>query len=253
MILNKNFSTLVSAYLIHAKSYRDTSLLVDFFTKDHGFIKAVAQGIRSPNKNNIRGILQPFTPLLINWRQKSNLSTLINLNTIELADQPYVFKNNQLAIGFYINELLYYLCAKSPGIVFDKLYDNYNRLLKIINNSQLASSSNIKLETNLEITLREFELDLLTSLGYGLQFNNITAELTYGYDFNNGFFVIDAEKMKNSLSLPGDLLINIMRRDWQIAETLLLAKKLNRNIIKYYIGNKDLQSRKLYITNSDDT
>ena len=228
-----------SAYLIHTKNYRDTSLLIDFFTKNDGFITALAKGMRTPSKNNKRGLLQPFTQLLINYRGKIEL---VYLNNIELAEQPRTFNRHQLRIAFYINELLYHLCRKPVGIVYPNLFEVYQATLnnlKTINHPDLDSY---------EPLLREFELDLLSCLGYGLLFFDINPELYYGYNFTNGFYVInDGVKPAGSLSLPGDLIINIMQRDWSNKETLTAAKRLLRSIIKYYIGNKELQSRKLFI------
>lgn len=227
---------LVQAYLIHAKSYRDTSLLIDFFTQEHGFITAIAKGVRGDAKTNKRGLLQPFTKLLINWRGKSDLVTL---NTIELAAQPLVLKKNHLAVGFYINELLYYLCNKPRGIIFTNLFENYETVLAHLNqpNQELAL---------IEPKLREFELDLLSSIGYGLSDHNILPECHYAYDFTEGF-IISPNTLGNKLSLRGDLILNIMQRNWQDKQTLVAAKQLLRSIIKYYIGNKDLHSRKLFV------
>jgi len=229
-------NNLVNAYLIHAKSYRDTSLLIDFFTKEYGFITAVAKGIRTQSKNNKRGLLQPFGKLLINWRGKSDLVTL---NTVELANQPYVFKKNQLAFGFYINELIYYLCSNPKGIIYTGVFEIYENILSKINADYH------------EKDIREFELELLSCLGYGLLFDNIDAKHYYGYDFTNGFFILNSSEQiqnkLNPLSLRGNLIINIMHRDWQDQETLIAAKKLLRSIIKYYIGDKELHSRKLFV------
>lgn len=229
------------AYLIHAKDFRDSSLLIDFFTKDHGIIRAVANGARSSTKNNIRGLLQPFTKVFINLRGNSDLKTL---NTVELAEQPMRLNRKYLAVGFYINELLYLLCGKSTGLVFDDLFNRYEALL-----STLKKIHHLEHEPfNLEIYLREFELDLLNCIGYGLQFDQINPSLHYAYDFTEGFYVApNSERSKNTILIKGDLLLNIQLRNWDDIAALAAAKKLLRSVIQHYIGKKELLSRKLLI------
>lgn len=227
------------AYLIHAKDFKDSSLLIDFFTKDHGIIRAVANGARSNTKNNIRGILQPFTKVFINLRGNSDLKTF---NTVELAEQPIRFNRKYLAIGFYINELLYLLCGKNTGLVFDDLFNRYEVLLSTIKKLHHHE------QFNLEIYLREFELDLLNCIGYGLQFNQINPDLHYAYDFTEGFYIAqNSERSKNTILIKGDLLLNIQLRNWNDIEALAAAKILLRSVIQHYIGKKELLSRKLLI------
>ncbi len=238
--MNNTTHSLVPAYLIHTKNYRDTSLLIDFFTKNDGFITALAKGIRTPSKSNKRGLLQPFTQLLINYRGKAEL---VYLNNIELSEQPYIFNNNQLKLSFYINELLYYLCRNPIGIVYPNLFEIYQ--------ATLNNLKTVDIKNNLELFepfLREFELDLLSCLGYGLSFTDINPDSTYSYDFTDGFQAVNEHVSSvNKLLLRGDLIVNIMQRDWSDKQTLIAAKKLLRSIIKYYIGNKELHSRKLFV------
>lgn len=229
------------AYLIHAKDFKDSSLLIDFFTKDHGIIRAVANGARSSTKNNIRGILQPFTKIFINLRGHSDLKTL---NTVELAEQPIRFNRKYLAVGFYINELLYLLCGNNTGLVFDDLFSRYEVLLSTIKKLHHLEHE----QFNLEIYLREFELDLLKCIGYGLQFDQINPELHYAYDFTEGFYIAkNSERSKNTIIIKGDLLLSIQLRNWDDIDALAAAKKLLRSIIQHYIGKKELLSRKLLI------
>lgn len=232
------------AYLIHTKEFKDNSLLVDFFTRDHGIIRAVANGARSHSKNNLRGLLRPFTKIFIHLRGSSDLKTL---NSIELAEQPLRYNRQYLAVVFYINELLYILCGKNTGLVFDDLFDKYDRLLSAIKKSQQINHAD-DMQCNLEIYLREFELDLLNAIGYGLQFDHIKPDFDYAYDFTAGFYIADKNKFNtNTIILNGNILLNIQARNWAKEETVLAAKKLLRSVIQYYIGKKELHSRKLLI------
>ncbi len=229
---------LTPAYLIHARSFRETSLLLDFFTQEHGFIKAVAQGVKSA-KNNKRGLLQPFNKLLINWRGRSELVTL---NNVESLDVYTSFQGNKLAVGLYINELLYNLCGKTPGVQYENLFFYLEALLKKLSEFNLTQASIQKFECD----LREFELELLSAIGYGIEFNDIDKNNIYGYDLVSGFFIASNEYQAKRLILSGNVLIKIAKKTWD-SDSLLAAKKLLREILQYHLGKKELQSRKLLV------
>lgn len=237
VIMTNRVDNLTKAYLIHSQPYRETSLLLNFFTKEHGFIKAIAKGVRSSTKNNKRGLLQPFMPLLINWRGNSEL---VYLNNIELSSRPLNIHNEQLAIGFYINEILYYLLSRHIGLTMEELFNKYNNLLLFIDKKD---------NLNLESKLREFELDLLDELGYGILFDNIQDDLNYSYNLETGFYINNNDNIKNIKNyFSGKFVQKLKCRDFSEPDTLKQAKILLRSIIKHYIGDKELHSRKLYFT-----
>ena len=64
------------AYLLHARPYRETSLLLDAFTRDHGRVGLVARGVRRERSRLPRGLLQPLQPLVLDWVAKGELGTL---------------------------------------------------------------------------------------------------------------------------------------------------------------------------------
>ena len=90
------------AFVLHLRHFRDTSLLVDFLTKDYGRVGAVARGARS-QKSRYRGYLRPFVPLLATW---SGRSELMSLNDLEAGGSPMLLEGRALLAGMYLNELL---------------------------------------------------------------------------------------------------------------------------------------------------
>ena len=52
------------AYVIHQRPYRDTSAIVEIFSEAHGRHALVAKGLKRP-KSRLKGLIQPFQPLLI--------------------------------------------------------------------------------------------------------------------------------------------------------------------------------------------
>ena len=63
------------AYLLHHRPFRDTSLLLDIFSRDHGRLALVARGARS-QKSRLKPLLRPFMPLQLSWLLRSDLGTL---------------------------------------------------------------------------------------------------------------------------------------------------------------------------------
>jgi DNA repair protein RecO (recombination protein O) len=114
----------------------------------------------------------------------------------------------------------------------------------------LKGLSNIEL---LEQTLREFELYLLSVIGYGLTLSNdlhgepILAHKTYHLNADGLFEAVanNADKGQ-SRQFSGDNLISIAEKNWQDPEVLKGAKRLLRLSLQTVLGDKPLQSRKLF-------
>ena len=52
------------AYVLHARAYRENSLLLETLTREHGRAAMVARGAKGA-KSKWRNLLQPFRPMLI--------------------------------------------------------------------------------------------------------------------------------------------------------------------------------------------
>ena len=65
-----------AAFLLHSTPYRETSLVVDLFTRDYGRIAAVAKGAKRP-RSTLRAVLLQFQPLIATWSGRQELRTLI--------------------------------------------------------------------------------------------------------------------------------------------------------------------------------
>jgi len=139
------------AFILHNRAYRNTSLLIDALTRDHGRIGLVARGVRSPNAAR-RARLQAFRELRVSYTGAGELKNLGDVE--EIAPAP-VLHGEALACGYYVNELLLRLTLKDDPQ--DGLFDAYRHALE-----GLTSGADI------ETTLRLFELSLLRCLGYGL-------------------------------------------------------------------------------------
>ena len=63
------------AFVLHSYPFRETSLIVEVFTRNCGRVALVARGARRP-RSVLRGVLLAFQPLLLSWGGKSELRTL---------------------------------------------------------------------------------------------------------------------------------------------------------------------------------
>jgi len=142
------------AWVLHVRPWRETSVLVELFTPDHGRIGALSRAVRGPRRQWMRAVLQPFTPLRIDFQQRGELA---NLGAVESTAAPLALTGDSVLAGFYVNELLLRLTPRDdpPRALFAR----YCTLL-----DALAGG------VTLAWTLRCFERDLLDQLGYALAF-----------------------------------------------------------------------------------
>lgn len=183
------------AFVLHTRPYRDTSLLVDFFTPNYGRITAVARGVRKP-KARTRALLNPFNRLLISLQGKSDLKLL---TAVEADNCCFNLRAEHLYSGFYINELLMRILRETEAQ--QALFDIYQ-----INLKHLQDHSAI------EPILRNFELDLLGELGYGIDFQHdaltgdlISAAKNYHFIAQQGFNQAAQNQTLQSQTLPNQI------------------------------------------------
>ena len=106
------------AYVLHGRPYRETSLLLEVLSRDHGRAAMVARGARGP-KSRLRHVLQPFRPLLMSWNQTSDLGTLTAADQVAsppVSSSDSAFLNNQrlgavVTVGL-MRECCAMLCAR---------------------------------------------------------------------------------------------------------------------------------------------
>ena len=96
------------AFVLHSYPFRETSLILDVFSRSHGRLAMVARGARRP-KSSLRGLLMNFQPLLLSWFGKGEVRTLHSAEW--QGGQPYL-QGTALMCGFYLNELLLNLLAR---------------------------------------------------------------------------------------------------------------------------------------------
>jgi DNA repair protein RecO (recombination protein O) len=224
-------------FILHTIPYRETSLLVDIFTLNHGRLRCVAKGFRKPNKKGIAKTLFPYTEHHFQWQGRGELKTLIQAEPIQA---PVFLKQESLFVGLYINELLYKLLHQNDP--HQSLYEFYRQLMTQLSNSEI-----------LQPVLRRFEMLLLEELGYGLVLDAeaetgqaVSAESLYYYIPDQGLKLIQDQTADNLHAFSGADIMALGQGQLEQQSVLRAAKKLTRQVIDFYLDGKELNSRELY-------
>ena len=197
-------------------------------------MRLLAKGARS-RRSNLKGCLQPFTPLLVRWGGRGEVKTLRNAEAVSLG---LPLSGMMLYSGLYVNELLARVLEQETN--YSVLFFDYLQCLQA-----LAAE-----DSSPEQALRQFELALLHHLGYGLDFLHCAGSglpvddaMTYRYREEKGFI---ASLVVDHYSFTGRELRALAERQFPDAETLRAAKRFTRMALKPYLGGKPLKSRELF-------
>ncbi|MBL8260265.1 MAG: DNA repair protein RecO [Candidatus Competibacteraceae bacterium] len=227
------------AFILHRRPYLNTSLLLEAFSREHGRLGLVARGAMA-SRSRLKGLLQPFAPLLLSWSGAGELATL---TVAEEAGRPLALPPNRVLPGLYANELLVRLLPRLDSQ--PSLFDAYERLL-----AELAAASAE------EPALRRFEKTLLDHLGYGLNLEReadsgtpIVAEEHYRYVLDRG--PLAAAGAQAGVPISGRSLLAL--RDGDLSDPALLAeiKRLTRAALAEQLRGQALKTRALYRVKRD--
>jgi len=226
------------AYILHQRPFRDTSQILEVFTKEHGRLSIMSRGSRAP-KSRLKNVLQPFRALVINWTGRGEMPTLAGAET---ASQSVAFlQGKSLACALYINELMMYLTYKHD--IHEALFSQYHQTINRLFEAE-----------KLEQELRLFEINLLENLGVPVDFSHVvdTGEKVeesseYYYQIEHGLYKQQSDRKLNNIPvLSGESLIAMSHGEFEDPKTLKDAKSLMRYIINHYLAGKNLKSRELF-------
>jgi DNA repair protein RecO (recombination protein O) len=222
------------AFVLHSRPWSETSLLLDLFSEESGRVRLIAKGARS-RRSNLKGTLQPFTPLLVRWGGRGEVKTLRSAEAVSLA---LPLSGITLYSGLYVNELVSRVLEDETR--FSELFFDYLHCIQA-----LAGTNGSP-----EPALRRFELSLLGHLGYGVDFlhcagsgDEVSDTMTYRYREEKGFI---ASLVVDNNSFTGFELKALANREFPDVATLRAAKRFTRIALKPYLGGKPLKSRELF-------
>ena len=255
--------TLQPGYILHSRPYRDTSLLIEAFTPAYGRISLVARGARR-KQSRLRGLLQPFRPLLISWSGRGELFTLINAeeHNIEERQVKSPLTGRAVLTGFYLNELLMRLMQRGDPhpAVFSNYHETLVKLAQLgaitFSDGQTEDQDKQDWRHRSEQLIRHFEKQLLDEMGYGLILDHdvvsnkpLVDDAHYRYLFTKGPEEVPAEAVSyggQDIIVRGRTLKALANQHLEQAIELQEAKQLLTAVLANYLGDKPLNSRKLY-------
>lgn len=205
------------AYILHRRAFRETSLIVDFLSRDFGRIGGVVRGARGRRRRTLQ--IEPFQRVAATWRGRGQLVNVIGSESVD----AHRLAGAQLFAGLYLNELL--VKTLSPEEPVPAVFARYGETL-----SALAG------DDDLEPKLRGFERHLLDELGYGLSFDRdvrsgrpIDADAAYELVPGEGF---QAARSASGGFLSGRQIAAIAAGDYREAAVRRAAKRIFRQALR---------------------
>lgn len=259
------------AFVVHTTPWRETSLIVDALTRDHGRIALVARGAKRPT-SQFRGLLTPFNPIAISWSGRSEVKSLVR---VEWLGGLTPLRGDGLLAAFYLNELVVRLLAR--GDPHEALFGSYVDALRQLAQGGAGDGRDLRNVGNpgdvrgaagfsgpgggadpgasgsagRDRALRGFELDLLREIGYGLVFDRshdgtpVDPRAIYRVDPAAG--PVPVAHDSGGEALHGASLLAIERRDFDDVAVAQDARRLLRRLIGYHLDGKPLNTRRILI------
>ncbi len=220
--------------VLHTTAWRETSLIVEVFTRDYGRMALVARGAKRPT-SQYRGMLAPFAPLALSWSGRNDIKNLVR---VEWVGGLAPLRGKALLAAFYANELLVRLLARADP--HERLFASYLDLLASLGAERLDAA------------LRTFELDLLREVGYAVPLDRSTdgepidAKTQYVFRAESG-----AHRTRSGAGedpgerVSGATLLAMALGDFRDAGVAAEAKVLLRYLIRYHLDGKPLNTRRI--------
>ncbi|EKS73031.1 DNA repair protein RecO [Burkholderia sp. SJ98] len=223
-------------FVLHSYPYRETSLIIDVFSRDHGRVALVAKGAKRPH-SALRGVLQTFQPLGLSWTGKGEVRTL---TTAEWVGGMLPLAGDALLCGFYVNELLVKFCAREDA--HPALFNHYVLTLSRLAHDEPAAQ-----------VLRSFECVLLRETGYAMNLvrtvtrQPVAADARYVFDPDRGVREASDDLPAQWPMISGQTLIDMERDDYTNPQTAAQSKTLMRFLLNHYLGGTPLATRQILI------
>lgn len=217
-------------FILHTWPYKETSLIVEVFSRSRGRLGILARGARRP-RSALRGLLLAFQPLRLSWSGSAELGTLTGA---EWSGGEAALTGAGLMCGFYLNELLLRLLPREDP--HEALFDAYAEAL-----ARLAATG------PQAPVLRGFERRLLAELGYAPLLEREAAgaavepDKRYAYQPDRG--PVETSSGTGDMFVRGSTLLDIARDDYRAPETREEALRLMRALIAERLGGQPLHTR----------
>lgn len=226
------------AYVLHHRPYRDTSRILELFTREHGRISVFARGTRGGRKAaaSLSSMLQPFNRVLVSFTARGEAG---QLTAAEFDGPVRAMPATQLVNGFYLNELLLKMFARHDP--HQDVFDLYAQTIEALKTSDSPLAN-----------LRVFEKRLLDLLGYGLSLDRestgepLEADAMYHYRIEHGA-TRALDLAEGAMVFAGSSLLALAREDLADPRALADARRLLRAALDRVLDGQALKTREVML------
>ena len=224
------------AYVLHHRPYRDTSRILELFTRDHGRLTVFARGARGGKRaaSSLTSVLQPFHRVLVTYSGRGEAGQLASAEFDGAYGELPAARNLS---GFYLNELLMRLFERHDAHA--DVFDLYDATLSQLKNPAADEGA----------TLRVFEKRLLTMSGYGLLLDQeaqtgeaVQPNRIYRYVPERGVARIEGVA-EGDLIFSGASLLALSAEALDEPVQRADARRLLRAALDQYLSGRELRSR----------
>ena len=227
---------LAPLYVLHHRPWRDTSRMLEVFTREHGRLTLFARGVRGP-KSRTASLLQPFRRLLGSWSGSGDAGQLTAVEAAPMAQQDGALELPAAALlsAWYLNELLLKLTLRTDAQPM--IFDLYDEALGLLRTGEPVPP-----------VLRMFERRLLELLGYGIEFGSeartgAALQPEAYYHFHPGLGFVETRAAATDGVFAGRTLLAIAAEHWQESGVLEDARKIMRLALDGALEGRELRTR----------
>ncbi|NUS39161.1 MAG: DNA repair protein RecO [Lysobacter sp.] len=225
------------AFVLHARPWRETSLLVEVLSEGHGRLGLVARGVQGPKRHVLRAALQPLQLIRFDAVQQGELA---QLRAAEAQDAAPQLAGEAALAGFYLNELVLRLAPRHDPL--PELFDVYG-----------GARARLGVGEPLAWTLRRFERDLLAAIGLGFAFDvdgegmPIDPAARYHLDPEHGprRLLSDRGRDERNTAATGRALLALAADRQPEADELAGLRRALRPVLAHHLGGRGLKSWEL--------
>ena len=222
------------AFVLHTRPWRESSLLVEVLSANHGRIGLLARGVQGAKRHVLRAALQPLQLIRLDAVHRGELAQLRSAEALDAAPQ---LTGEATLAAFYVNELVLRLAPRQDPA--PELFDAYGLVRR-----RLAT------EPSLAWTLRRFERDLLEALGVGFPFDvdgdgtPVDAAARYRLDAEHGprRLISDRGHGDRSDAATGRALLSLAEDTMPDADDLAGLRRALRPVLLHLLGGRALKS-----------
>jgi DNA repair protein RecO (recombination protein O) len=220
-------------FLLHHYPWRDSSRILEFFTRSHGRVSVFARAARRGG-SALPAALQPFGELLVSWSARGEAGQLTGAERVQASA---FLAGDRLMSGFSVNELLIKLLHRHDP--HPALYDAYAAVVARLHDADADPGR----------ALRIFEKRLLEELGWGLDLAHdagsgepIDPRRAYRYRLDGGAEAVDGVA-EGALVFAGASLLSLAREELAEPQALADARRLLRAALDQCLDGRPLRTR----------